>query len=205
MRNPYLKFLYLAMLPYTIPRVILSQVFTRQDRNLLNDGKKELSGEKACAIFRNDLMIDDIKVATKRLQITVNDLFMTALSMATKRYLVSKGDTETQFINICIPVSIRWTPYKTWDDVKLENKFAPMPLDLPLISNPKTALTEICKLTNGMKSQMSMVYATYIISLWGALLMPIAFQKWLSNIMTLPITLIFSNTPGLLTGTKWKG
>ena len=42
-----------------------------------------------------------------------------------------------------IPVNIRWEPYYTFDSVKLENKFAPMLIDLPLISDAEKAVPEI--------------------------------------------------------------
>lgn len=34
-----------------------------------------------------------------------------------------------------IPANIRWTMYKTFEEVELENKFAPIPLTIPVESD----------------------------------------------------------------------
>jgi len=76
---------------------------------------------------------------------------MTALSLGIQRYFTSKGHTETKAINVAIPVNIRWEKYSTFDSVILENKFAPMTIRLPLVSDPKTQMGEITRVTKGMK------------------------------------------------------
>jgi hypothetical protein len=51
-----------------------------------------------------------------------------------------KGDTKTDKINIVIPANIRFAHYGSWEKVKFENKFAPVPLEIPLDSNIHTSL-----------------------------------------------------------------
>jgi hypothetical protein len=47
------------------------------------------------------------------------------------------GDKKTDHINIAIPANIRYSHYESWEKVKLENKFAPVPLTIPLDSDIK--------------------------------------------------------------------
>jgi len=54
----------------------------------------------------------------------------------------------------------------------LENKFAPLNLSLPLDSDYRQALAKVKKVTKEMKSEFSIVYATYILSIVCGLLMP---------------------------------
>jgi hypothetical protein len=48
--------------------------------------------------------------------------------------LKEKGDTPKE-VQICIPANIRFEFYPTREDVKMENKFAAIPLKLPLVTN----------------------------------------------------------------------
>jgi len=113
------------MLPYTICKVLFDGLMMKWDRNPLNDGVRNLTGEKVLSLGKK-FDFQHLKTATRSLKITINDFMMTALSMAVKRHFTAKGDDTTAQINVAIPVSIRWEPYTTFDSVKLENKFAPM-------------------------------------------------------------------------------
>jgi hypothetical protein len=48
-----------------------------------------------------------------------------------------KGDNKTKEIQICIPANIRYKHYETIDEIKMENKFAPVDLIIPLYSDVK--------------------------------------------------------------------
>ena len=56
------------------------------------------------------------------------------LSKSVLTYLAKRGEDSKQF-NLCIPANIRWQMYEKYDDVKLENKFAPIALRIPIISD----------------------------------------------------------------------
>lgn len=158
------------MLPYTICRVLLDMALTKQDKNPLNDGVRELTGKKVIS-FGKKYSFERVKEASRKLGITINDLMTTALSMALKRYFVLKGDTKTDMVNIVLPVNIRWAPYDTFDSVKLENKFAPMLVKLPLISDATEAMPKIKKVCNTLKSKFPDVYASYFLGMvFGSIL-----------------------------------
>jgi NRPS condensation-like uncharacterized protein len=186
-----------AMLPWTIPKVLFKSMLTRWDRNPLHDGVRNLTGEKR-VYYGEKFNLEVIKEASKKLKITINDLMTVSLSIAIKRYFVSKGDSKTNRINIALPVNIRWEPYSTFNSVYLENKFAPMPIDLPLLEDIDTAIPAILRVTKGMKNAFVESYATYIISLICGALLPGFVVTAAIQTLSLPATLAFSNTPGIL-------
>ena len=46
------------------------------------------------------------------------------------------GDEQTKRMRIAVPCNIRWKYYDTYEEVKLENKIAPMALKIDLESDP---------------------------------------------------------------------
>jgi hypothetical protein len=98
-----------------------------------------------------------------------------------------------------MPVNIRWDPYATFDSVKLENKFAPVIVDIPLLSDPQRALPAVYSVTSNMKSKFAEIYATYVgVRLMG-LLVPANVLAKLNDMASITPTLAFSNMPGILT------
>jgi len=71
---------------------------------------------------------------TKRLGITINDAIMCATSTAFHTLFEERKEKVTE-INIAIPANIRFKPYQKREDVKLENKFAAIPLKLPIVES----------------------------------------------------------------------
>ena len=80
---------------------------------------------------------------------TINDLVTACLATGIKQYFESKGDKHnTKKINIGIPGNIRFGPYESWKDVKFENKFAPMPIVVPLENDIKKSLEVVPRYTS---------------------------------------------------------
>jgi len=111
--------------PLFIPLMIWEAIFMKQDRNPLHDGKRKLTGRKQVAIS-DAFDFKTVKDASRALGITINELMCAALSVSMAKLFEEKGDTKTKRIQIGVPVNIRWEMYKTYEDVKLENKFSPM-------------------------------------------------------------------------------
>ena len=65
---------------------------------------------------------------------------ISALSLATARLFKDRGDEKNKRIRIAVPCNIRWKYYNTYEEVKLENKFAPMPVKVPLETEIENAL-----------------------------------------------------------------
>lgn len=91
-----------------------------------------LTGVKKAASSK-DYTIPEVKVTAKHLGITINDLLTSCLSVAVKQYFLSKGDTKSDVINIIMPANIRFKHYETVEELKLENKFAGINLNVPLL------------------------------------------------------------------------
>jgi NRPS condensation-like uncharacterized protein len=80
----------------------------------------------------NDLYLDDLKVKSKELGVTINDLLMTLTSITLKQYLVNRGDTKTESLHFSMPISLREPP-KTEEELELRNNFAMMSIKLDLV------------------------------------------------------------------------
>lgn len=72
---------------------------------------------------------------------------LAVLSVSIKKYFVEKGDSKTERIKVAIPANIRWDAYKTYDEVRLENKFAILPIKLHLTQDLHQALAKNKKIS----------------------------------------------------------
>jgi len=95
--------------------------------------------------------------------------------------------------------------YKTFEEVVLENKFAPIALELPLIRDPKQALSQIKRLTIKLRKSFPMTYCMYLIACVSAMFMPGSFCTKMNGDLSIPYTLAFSNTPGNLAAISMGG
>eukprot|EP00352_Strombidinopsis_acuminata_P006046 CAMPEP_0176358644 /NCGR_PEP_ID=MMETSP0126-20121128/15728_1 /TAXON_ID=141414 ORGANISM="Strombidinopsis acuminatum, Strain SPMC142" /NCGR_SAMPLE_ID=MMETSP0126 /ASSEMBLY_ACC=CAM_ASM_000229 /LENGTH=110 /DNA_ID=CAMNT_0017712955 /DNA_START=665 /DNA_END=997 /DNA_ORIENTATION=+ len=100
---------------YNIPLVLLKGLLLKPKKNVLHDGKRELTGNKE-VVHTNEMDFEEIKNAAKKLNITINDLFTSALSVGLKNYMNKRGDDSSQ-LQIVIPASIRWQFYPTYESV----------------------------------------------------------------------------------------
>ena len=139
-----------------------------------------------------------IKATSRALGVTINELMTTALSMATGRLFKDRGDEKNKQMRIVIPCNIRWKYYNTYDEVELENKFAPMPIKIPLEQEPEKALKSATRVSRDMKKQFAKVYTIYLVSVFLGLFIPTFASKLAAEKMTKPFTMAFSNTPGIL-------
>lgn len=173
-------------------------------KNPFHDGKRELSGRKNVASSK-DFLLGDVKVAAKAQNVTINDMLTSCLSASVKEYFESKGDMTTNEINIVIPANIRFKHYPSVDKLKLENKFAVVPLRIPLKRHMKDALKAIPVATSKIRKQFGEIYATYVLTKLSVALMPYFISNWYMNFSIMPFTFAFSNTPGILKQTTLNG
>lgn len=128
-----------------------------------------------------------------------------SLGSAIKQYFEEKGDTKTSEINIAIPATIRFAHYGSWEKVKFENKFAPLPMRIPLIKDPSECLKETYKVTSHMRSKLGELYATYAATYYAAIFLPYYLLNYMAYMTSKPYTMAFSNTPGLLKPVLYDG
>lgn len=143
-------------------------------------------------------------MASRSLGVTINELMIAALSMGMARLFKDRGDAKTKRMRIAMPANIRWNYYRTYDEVKLENKFAPMALKIDLEDDAHSALERTKRVSRDMKKSFGKVYATYFLSLCTAYFTPLWLMKLGAESVTKPFTMAFSNTPGVLRKIHYK-
>lgn len=104
-----------------------------------------------------------------------------------------------------IPANIRFQHYGSWERVKFENKFAPVPLRIPLYADISKSLELVPKVTGILRDQFIDVYAMYAMTYYFAMFAPYFLQNWFVMKSTNPYTMAFSNTPGLLKALQFEG
>ena len=73
-----------------------------------------------------------------------------------------------------------------------------------MIKEPSVAMTNVKKLTRAMKKSFTKTYATYAMTLLIGYFSPAFLAKITGDTLTLPFTLTFSNTPGILKPIRYK-
>ena len=99
-------------------------------------------------------------------------------------------------MKLVIPANIRFTFYNTAKDVKLENKFAAIPLYVPLDTTMASAYNKITKVTKQLRNSIGHIYAVYAISFWSTMVLPRALIYNTISSVSKKWTMAFSNTPG---------
>ncbi len=156
-----------------------------------------MSGKKIAATS-TDILFKDVKAAARKEGVTINDFITSCMATGVKQYFELKGDKKTNKLNIVLPANIRFQHYGSWEKVKFENKFAPVPLVIPLDSDIKKSMQLVAPVTAQLRSQFIDVYATYAGTYYFCMFAPYYIQNWFLMYSTTPYTLAFSNTPGIL-------
>jgi hypothetical protein len=95
--------------------------------------------------------------------------------------------------------------YQTWEEVRMENKFAPVPLTIPLHDDPIAALGKVKKVTATLRTAFGKIYATYWLARVLGGLLPGFVVRAVAEMGSLPATLAFSNVPGVIKQISYKG
>jgi hypothetical protein len=181
--------------PFMIPKLIWESLNIRIDENFITKNKQNLSGTTNCTSGSN-LKMADIKALSKKLGVTINDLVSSAISISLKRILKEHGD-EPKEVQICIPANVRFEFYPTREDVKLENKFAAIPVMLPLFENMPEAYKTIQNLMKKrVKDNYLAVYASYASAFYSNMILPRTISRRVVDEVTPKFLLAFSNVAG---------
>jgi hypothetical protein len=122
--------------PFYLPLVILSAAFTERDDNCFTRGKASMKGELNCATSSR-MHIADIKSLAKSKGVTVNDIVLSATSVAFNQTFKAQpvGNSTPSEVQVLIPANIRFRMYQNKNDARMENKFAGLPLRVPLLQS----------------------------------------------------------------------
>ena len=136
-----------------------------------------------------------LKALSKKIKVTINDIVNCALSVSLEKIFRENND-DSKSVKIVIPASIRFAFYPTKDDVKLENKFAAIPVTLPLVKDMESAVPQIKAATKHLKGGISYIYAIYAIQTLANIFLPRFIPKMQTEQISEKFTIAFSNTPG---------
>ena len=95
-----------------------------------------------------------------------------------------------------VPANMRFGFYPTRDDVKIENKFAVLPLKLPIVSNMSDSYKKISQVTKRLKTSIGYIYTSYFITQLVNIIGPKFLPRIFLHEASMKFTMSFSNTPG---------
>jgi len=148
-----------------------------------------------------------LKNLSKKLGVTINDVVMSSASLALREYFKIKkdplGQAKDAHVNVFIPANIRFEAYKTYKDIKLENKWAALPISLPLIDSMQQS-SVVRQATSKIKNSLNFVYGSYALTFWSAILLTRQLPAFFLDQVTRKFTIAISNTPGPLKQYRYK-
>lgn len=120
---------------------------------------------------------------------------MCALTTSLNEIFKRNGD-ESKEITLAIPANIRFQFYPTREKVVLENKFAAIPLTVPLTETMESSYEKIKKVTKALKGSFGLIYGVYAVTFWTVKLLPRWICSQYVEECTQKFSVGFSNTPG---------
>ncbi|MEO8634716.1 MAG: WS/DGAT domain-containing protein [Gemmatimonadales bacterium] len=176
-------------IPFVAPGILAKRLLWRPDRHALHGAK--VSGKKQVAWTAPfDLAV--IKQARQQLDATVNDVLMAMVAGALSRYLARHAGQMVELLHISMPVNVRGAH----EPLKLENRFAAVPLELP------AGIQEIGARVRAVKLQMDELKRSVVpIVVYGiqrAMLtvLPQAVSRGLIDFLANKCTAVVTNVPG---------
>lgn len=129
---------------------------------------------------------------------------MCSLSTSLKTLFKEHGDTTSTQFNLVIPANIRFKFYPTREEIVLENKFAGIPITVPLSSSMQESYDKIKIITKQFRNSFPLIYGSYLFTMWHVKLIPRYFVIKAVNYVTEKFTISLSNTPGPLKALRYR-
>ena len=126
-------------------------VWKRADKFSITNTK--LSGEKKLAIGKK-FPIDDLKRSAKDLKVSINDICSAALSAGMTEYLKHIGDVKTGPMTALIPVNLRKEKVRRPEDVKLQNNFIIVLVELMIGETLESEIKRLSVIMNKAKKSI---------------------------------------------------
>jgi NRPS condensation-like uncharacterized protein len=148
--------------------------------------------------------LDSIKKLSKKVNSTINDIVIASVSSSLYEMFKEKNEVVDQ-VKLLIPANIRFSFYPDKDSVKLENKFAAIPLAIPVVDTMSNAYDKIRVASAPLRNSFSLVYAYYAVCFWTSLFLPRFLISNQIHSVSNKFTMAFTNTPGPLKPFIYKG
>lgn len=191
--------------PLSLSKILASALFTKQDWNIFTEKKiKEGLSGKINVTTSPGVQLDKLKATGKSKGVTINDVvlaaFTTTLNDLMKENELKKPEDQRKDIpeslNIVMPANIRFSLYKSRDQIRFENKFTAVPLQIPMTHSMSSAYKKVKATTAEMKGSIGLIYCIYWMSRWIGKLQPRYFAYKIIDEHSKKFTAGFSNTPG---------
>lgn len=166
----------------------------RADDNMFTRNKSKMTGNISISSTAG-IDLAAMKEFSKKMGISINDFVLCALTTTLNTIFKENNDPVEEF-KIVVPANIRFKFYPTKEEVKLENKFAAIPLTVPTTDKMETSYGKIKVVTGQLRKSLGLIYAVYALSFWSTLLTPRAAVLSTVQTITGKFTIGFSNTPG---------
>ena len=182
------RLLRAAALPMSAPGILLRRLTWLPDHSDLHG--PELSGRKRVA-WTQPVDLAVIKQAKRRIGATVNDVLMATVSGAFSAFLAGNGDVPPARFLVSMPVNVR-TPGRP---PACDNKFAPVPLELPAGADPGARILAVKRKLDELKGS---VVPQVIYELQRALLtfLPETVSRGLIDFLANKCTAVVTNVQG---------
>ena len=128
---------------------------------------------------------------------------MTCISVGTQKYFDAKK-CKQDYINVSLPVNLRYNHPNKVEEIDLCNKFSMMLLKMGLYSTRKEAMIHIKRMTTAAKKSFE-YYANYIFLQAGVFFAPEPLVKASGNDLSQNMSLVLSNVPGPKTPILFNG
>jgi WS/DGAT/MGAT family acyltransferase len=175
--------------PLSAPGILIRRLLWQPDRHALHGAK--VSGRKQIAWTAPfDLAV--IKQARTGLNATVNDILMAVVSGAFSRYLSKHAGESIRKLHISMPVNVR----SAEEPLRLENRFAAVPLELP------AGIEHVADRVRAVKLQMdALKHSVVPIVVYGIqhamlTLLPQGVSRGLIDFLANKCTAVVTNVPG---------
>jgi diacylglycerol O-acyltransferase / wax synthase len=175
--------------PLAAPGILIKRLLWQPDRHALHGPR--VSGQKQIAWTAPfDLAV--LKQARTTLNATVNDILMAVVSGAFSRYLATHAGETIDRLHISMPVNVRSAD----EPLKLENRFAAVPLELP------AGIESIVDRVRAVKVQMdALKHSVVPIVVYGIqhamlTLLPQGVSRGLIDFLANKCTAVVTNVPG---------
>ena len=171
------------------PAVLLRRVFWRPDRHALHG--PSVGGRKRVAWTRA-LPLAEVKRVKNLFGATVNDVLMALVSGAIANHLETSAGQRRRHIHISMPVNMR----AAGATLRMENRFAAVPLTLPM--SPRELPGRIAAVKARMDALKAgldplVIYGTVNVFLTA---LPYAVSRWLIDFFANKCSCVITNLPG---------
>lgn len=202
----FLQWIYIYLsLPITIPYYLFKYLKRPHDKNKIHGFR--LSGKKKVFTLTAKHSVDELKLISKKLGVSINDLFTSSLIESLHEYCQKNLNEDLKSMSMFLPVSLRGFPESTQTQIlPLNNWMIPIFVDVKVYRDEDKG--KVAKKYGEMLSKLKNSYeapALFLISHYGPKLIPTFLYRLFIEFNSLMPTFGFTNVPGPLNQMKMMG